>query len=223
MAAQPVSANTHAEQAYQRGVIADIAATPPCCSDDNDEWEGRRYRFSAEEFEAFVRHGQITELERSRAHRNRLALDPDYHAFFNGFWNYKSSSAKAPGDFCAAAFYRQGQGLILVGPKRSSTYAYLIFYGPGIPRPKTITRIKIHLVQTDEKPQLVEVFNGAMSANPENGILLVAVPNFELLLGGILNKQVFKLYDKRHRNLLTIGWEDGHQARNKLRACVDAR
>ncbi|MBW8809969.1 MAG: hypothetical protein JF591_14325 [Lysobacter sp.] len=203
----------------------DIAATPPCCDGGgDDEWQGYEPNFSAEELEQMLRQSQIEEAQSKRKHEARMASDPEYRSFFEGFWNFRPAPDNAPGHHCAARFYREGSGMMIFGPAQGSPTAYLAMYGPGVPISTSARKITVQLYQTDEQRQTVEVFNLPMAGTGGNGMLLMAVPTAELLLIGMLDKHRFEVFDKKHNEAFYIlEWTGGLAARDKLRSCIDAK
>lgn len=220
----PAQANTEAAAAHAQA-MNDIAATPPCCDGGgDDEWQGYEPNFSAEELEQMLRQSQIEEAQSKRKHEARMASDREYRAFFEGFWNFRPAPDNAPGQHCAARFYREGSGMMIFGPTQESPTAYLAMYGPGVPVPKSARKITVQLYQTGDPPQTVEVFNLPMAGTGGNGMLLMAVPNAQLLLNGMLDTHRFEVFDKKRSEVLYIlEWTGGLAARDKLRSCIDAK
>jgi hypothetical protein len=220
-----VQANTEAAAAHARA-MNDIAATPPCCDggDDDDEWQGYEPNFSAADLQEMLRQSKLEEAESRRQHEARMARDPEYRSFFDGFWNFRPAPEKTPGQHCAARFYREGSGMMILGPEPGSPSAYLALYGPGVPVPKSARKITVQLYQTGEQRQTVEVFNLPMAGTGGNGMLLMAVENAELLLGGMLDKHRFEVLDRKQENVLYIlEWTGGLAARDQLRSCINAK
>lgn len=203
----------------------DIAATPPCCDGGgDDDWQGYRPNFSAEELQEMLRQSKAEEAESLRQHEARKARDPEYRAFFDGFWNFRPAAEKTPGQHCAARFYREGSGMMIFGPAEGSPSAYLALYGPSVPIAKSPRKITVQLYQTGEQRQTVEVFNIPMTGTGGNGMLLMAVANVELLLDGMLDKHRFEVLDRKQDNVLYIlEWTGGLAARDKLRSCIRAK
>ena len=222
-ASGPAHANTEASAAHAQA-MNDIAATPPCCDGGGGEWQGYEPNFSAEELEQMLRQSKIEEAQSQRKHEARMASDPEYRSFFDGFWNFRPAPENTPGQHCAARFYREGSGMMIFGPAQGSPSAYLALYGPGVPAPKSARKITVQLFQTGEERQTVEVFNLPMAGTGGNGMLLMAVPNAELFLNGMLDKHRFEVLDRKRRDVLYIlEWTGGLAARDKLRSCIDAR
>ncbi|QWF16997.1 hypothetical protein [Lysobacter capsici] len=170
----PAQANTEASAAHAQA-MNDIAATPPCCDGGgDDEWQGYEPNFSAEELEQMLRQSQIEEAQSKRKHEARMASDPEYRSFFEGLWNFRPAPDNAPGQYCAARFYREGSGMMIFGPAQGSPTAYLAMYGPGVPIPNSARKTTVQLYQTGEQRQTVEVFNLPMAGTGGNGMLLMA-------------------------------------------------
>lgn len=220
----PARANTEASAAHAQA-MNDIAATPPCCDGGgDDEWQGYEPNFSAGELEEMLRQSKLEEAQSRRKHEARMASDPEYRSFFDGFWNFRPASDTTPGQQCAARFYREGSGMVIFGPAQGSPTAYLALYGPGVPVPRSGKKITVQLYQTGEPRQTVEVFNLPMAGTGGNGMLLMAVPNAELLLNGMLDTHRFEVFDEKQRNVLYIlEWTGGFAARDTLRSCIDAK
>lgn len=221
---RPAQANTEAAAAHARA-MNDIAATPPCCyGGDDDEWQGYEPNFSAAELQQMLLQSKIEEEQSRRQHQARMASDPDYRSFFDGFWNFRPASENTPGQHCAARFYREGSGMMILAPSQESPSAYLALYGPGVPAPKSARKITVQLYQTGEPRQTVEVFNLPMAGTGGNGMLLMAVANVDLLLGGMLDTHRFEVFDKKQQQVLYIlEWTGGFAARDRLRSCVNAK
>ncbi|WP_223621020.1 hypothetical protein [Lysobacter sp. ESA13C] len=220
----PVQAN-QAEMAAHARAMNDIAATPPCChgEDDEDQWQGYEPNFSAEDLQEMLHRSKQEEAESLRKHQQRMARDPDYRAFFDGFWNFRPAADNAPGQYCAARFYREGSSMMILGPGGGSPYAYLALYGRGVPKPKSAQKLTVQLHQTGEERQAIEVFNLPMAGTGGDGMLLMAVENVDALLDGMLDQHRFEVFDRKHENVLYIlEWSGGLAARDKLRVCVKA-
>ncbi|KRD39756.1 hypothetical protein ASE35_05380 [Lysobacter sp. Root916] len=207
----------------------DIAATPPCCNggddEDDDGWEGYEPNFSAAELQEMLDRSRREEAESLRRHQERMARDPEYRSFFDGFWNFRPAQDNAPGQYCAARFYREGSSMIVLGPGGDSPYAYLALYGRGVPVPKSPRKLTVRLHQTGEAPQTVEVFNLAMAGTGgDGGMLLMAAPNADALLDGMLDQHRFEVFDSKQREVFYIlEWTGGLAARDKLRACIGTK
>ncbi|WP_157499627.1 hypothetical protein [Lysobacter sp. Root983] len=217
-----------AEMAAHARAMNDIAATPPCCNggddDDNDGWEGYEPNFSAAELQEMLDRSRREEADSLRRHQERMARDPEYRSFFDGFWNFRPAQDNAPGQYCAARFYREGSSMIVLGPGGDSPYAYLALYGRGVPVPKSPRKLTVRLHQTGEAPQTVEVFNLAMAGTGGDGMLLMAVPNADALLDGMLDQHRFEVFDSKQREVFYIlEWTGGLAARDKLRACIGTK
>jgi hypothetical protein len=219
-------ANTEASAAHAQA-MNDIAATPPCCDGDgggDDEWQGYEPNFSAAELEQMLRQSRIEEAESRRRHEARMASDPEYRSFFDGFWNFRPAPEQTPGQHCAARFYREGSGMVIMGPSQESPSAYLALYGPGVPVPRSARKITVQLLQTGEPRQTVEVFNLPMAGTGGHGMLLMAVENAGLLLDGMLDTHRFEVFDRKQENVLYIlEWTGGFAARDQLRSCINAK
>jgi hypothetical protein len=98
---------------------------------------------------------------------------------------------------------------------------FLAFFGAAIPRATTIQQTRVSLTQSGET-QTVQAFHAPLPWAAEIGMIMFAVPSTEALLGSIENVQDFDV--KIAGQSVAWGeWHDGQQARDRLRACVNAR
>ncbi len=149
----------------------------------------------------------------------RVVKDPKYKGYTDGEWFYDEP---ASGESCSASFMRQGVGVTVLGPSKTLPGAFLIFFGPNIPGPKTLGKAKITLTQTGDKPQTVQALSTAFPNVDGYGSVIFAVPTIEDSLNGIgdIHKFGITFSDK---SVAEIEWSGGLAARDKLRRCVARR
>ncbi len=139
-----------------------------------------------------------------------------------GGWSYfQDVPDAAPGEYCAALYWK-GDGLVRIsGPGRDYAGAMLTFWGPGVPRPADVRRVPVVLRQTNEPPQHVQAFHYAMPGEAYAAVAL-AVPTLEDALAGMLDAHHFEV-ELDGRTVVTVAWDGGFAARDELRACTARR
>lgn len=139
-----------------------------------------------------------------------------------GGWSYfQDVPDAAPGEYCAALYWK-GDGLVRIsGPGGDFTGAMLTFWGPGVPRPAEVRRVPVVLRQTDEPPQRVQAFHYALPGEAFAAVAL-AVPTLEDALAGMLDQHRFEV-ELDGRTVATVAWTQGFAARDQLRACAAQR
>lgn len=164
------------------------------------------------EMEKMALAGKIREIE--------LQKDPRYQRYINGGWDFFQDAANArPGEMCTAFFTRKESHVAVTGPGGGFTTAFLTFWGPGVPKPKDVKRVKVTLMQTgDEAPQTVTAFNSFNPASGMGGITL-AVPTASALLDNMLDVHRFAL-SMDGKQVTEVEWTGGLAARDTLKACI---
>lgn len=154
--------------------------------------------------------GQAAELKR----------DPRYQRYMDGGWDFFQDAANAkPGELCTAFFTRQDSYVAVTGPGGVSSGAFLTFWGPNVPKPRDVKRVKVSLAQTGGDPaQTVTAFN---TFNPAAGIggITLAVPTADALLNNMLDVHRFTV-SMDGRQVAEVEWTGGLAARDRLRACI---
>lgn len=142
-----------------------------------------------------------------------------YERYSNGGWDYFQDNADAaPGEYCAA-FYWKGNGMVrLSGPGGDYQGALITFWGPNIPTPKDVKTISVTLDQADGAPQKVKAFNYHLAGDAWGAIAL-AVPSIEAALEGMEDTQSFKL-SAGGKTVAEVAWQDGLKAKRKLQSCL---
>lgn len=152
----------------------------------------------------------------------RLDADPRAKRYREGGWDFfQDSPAPVPGEYCAAFWWKRDGLVRISGPGGEHTGALITFWGEGIPRPSAVERIRVTLEQTGEAPQTVQAFNYRLPGEAYGAIAL-AVPSIDAALAGMEDVHHFVLKIEG-RQVAAVDWTDGHAARDRLRACVDAR
>lgn len=227
--------NICASNAAHHQQTIDYWATPPWPDDEGDyyddgpsynpvDWEQLRRDM------AFIAEVEVQRKAEAEALLQEKLKDAKFAAFWNGEWVAHDSPADAPGKFCSAMFLWRGQGALLLGPGGAYDGAFLAFFGPDIPAPKKIEKLKVTLAQTDDKPAMLTEFNMALPWAEGYGMLLFYVPSAEALLDGVLDTQWFRvtvnekaLVGRIDRPIAELEWNSASAARDKMRACLDAK
>jgi hypothetical protein len=208
--------------------MVDIAATPPWSSgqqDDDSSYDGgsSTYRSPPMTAEDWARLALLTEerIAREEAeHQRKLAEDPAYARFYNGFWINSPAEDITPARSCFVHFTRKGQGVVLAGPGGDYRGGTLSFYGFQVPRSKQLKTITMTLGQDSDLPQQVRVFSGHTPWLEQMGMVHFAVPDIDAALAGMTDEMIFDLGQNGERALL-IKWHSGHKQRDEMRACLD--
>ena len=142
-----------------------------------------------------------------------------YERYSNGGWDYfQDNAGAAPGEYCAA-FYWKGDGMVrLSGPGGDYQGALITFWGPNIPTPSEVKTISVTLDQADGAPQKVKAFNYHLAGDAWGAIAL-AVPSIEAALDGMEDTQSFKL-SVGSKTVAEVEWQDGLKAKRKLQSCL---
>ncbi|MBA3595348.1 MAG: hypothetical protein H0W47_16395 [Polaromonas sp.] len=169
------------------------------------------------------------EFKRLEELRKRLEKEKaeKKQAHAKGIWDFDSKPTPE-GNLCAAVFskysyeykeYKPEHGglVTILGFQNPKPDAWLIFHGAGLPRPKEVTKMKITLQQDDEPPQTLQVFNYRETRGV--GTILFAVPGLTAALGGMSDKQRFRLSDNG-KMLLDIEWHSAAPIVTKLKQCA---
>ncbi len=152
----------------------------------------------------------------------QLNKDPKFQRYNNGGWDFFQDKVDAaPGEYCAAFFWKKDGFVRVSGPGGDYQGALLTFWGENIPRPKKVEKIKVTLTQSNEPPQTVQAFNYIMPGDAYGAIAL-AVPSIEAALAGIEDVQSFDLAING-KSVAKVKWHGGLAARDKLSKCVSLR
>lgn len=218
--------NICAANAEHHRQMMDIAATPQQGEPDDG---GPRYAEPPADpmrDRMSVATGMIALMQQNvdnMARRAEMMKDPRYARYENGGWDFFQDHAKpAPGEYCAA-FYWKKDGLVRVsGPGGDYKGALLTFWSDDIPQPVGVEKIKVTLVQSDgSPPQTVEAYNYRLPGEAYGAIAL-AVPSVEALLDNMLDTHGFDLQIKG-KSVAKVDWTGGHAARDRLKQCVARR
>lgn len=209
--------------------MQDISATPPRQDEDDDGAYDRaedqapaprrpdptQARLNQAVAMARMALGNSMELE-------RLRQDPRYQAYQHGAWDFfQDKEGAAPGDYCAALFWRKDGIVRISGPGGDYQGALITFWSQDIPRPAKVEKIKVTLSQTNEAPQTVQAFNYRLP-NEEYGAIALAVPSIEAALQGMEDVHRFELA-LGGKAVANVQWHNGLAARDELRRCVSRR
>ncbi len=145
-----------------------------------------------------------------------------YERYLSGGWDYLDGHSKAaPGEYCAAFFWR-GDGMVrLSGPGGGYEGALMTFWGANIPTPATSQKIRVTLKQTGEAPQTLQAFNHKL-AGDAFGAIVFAVPTIEAALAGMEDVASFNV-QMDGKSVAKVEWHGGLAARDRLRKCVSLR
>ena len=157
---------------------------------------------------------EIQRLKASHAmERAELERDARYTRYSAARWSHYVTGAS-----CTALFSKQDGFVALTSPGQTGEQAYLTFWGPNVPKPAEVKRVRMTLAQTGEAPQTVMALN---TANPKEpfGSITMAVPTIDALLDNILDVHSFTV-TLDGKVVSQVEWTDGFAARDKLRACV---
>lgn len=145
--------------------------------------------------------------------------DPRNKNYENGQWIFEEPKT---GEFCAASFMRRDVGVMVLGPGGGIPGAFLIFYGPQIPKSKEIAKIKVTLTQTNYASQTVQALNFTHPSIEDYGTIVFAVPSFEAGLAGTEDIHKFGV-SVQGKSVFDIEWNGGFAARDTLKACAAQR
>jgi hypothetical protein len=162
----------------------------------------------------------------SEAIEKRKKGDPKFKAayerYLSGGWDYLDGHSKAaPGEYCAAFFWK-GDGMVrLSGPGGGYEGALMTFWGANIPTPGKSQQIEVTLKQTGEAPQTLQAFNHKLPGDAF-GAIVFAVPTIEAALAGMEDVASFDL-SIDGISVAKVEWHGGLAARERLRQCVSVR
>lgn len=166
------------------------------------------------------------------AHLERLRLKVEQEKemkreeLAKGVWGVESTSTPE-GKVCAATFAKQTTGhdgvigglVTIMGFQKPKPDAWLIFHGAGLPKPRSVEKLKITLQQDDEPAQTVQVFNYRYGTSRDMGVVAFAVPGLAAALDGMRDKQSFKL-SMDGTTAMHIQWTDAEPVIKQLRQCA---
>lgn len=153
---------------------------------------------------------------------DELTKDPRFQIYNNGGWDFfQGKDGVAPGEYCAAFYWKKDGFVRLSGPGGDYEGAFLTFWGPDIPRPEKLRTLKATLSQSTGKPQTVQVYNYIQPGEPY-GSISFTVPTIELALDAMEDVQSFDI-SIEGKSVAKVEWNEGLMAREKLRECVNAR
>ncbi|MBE9205564.1 hypothetical protein IQ244_03375 [Nostoc sp. LEGE 06077] len=153
---------------------------------------------------------------------DQLTKDPRFQRYQNGGWDFfQDKNNAAPGEYCAAFFWKKDGFVRVSGPGGDYQGALLTFWGKDIPRPEKVQKIKATLSQSSGPPQTVQVFNYTQPGEPY-GAISFTVPTIEMALDAMKDVESFDVSIKG-KSVAKVEWHSGLAARNQLRECVNAR
>lgn len=215
--------NICAANAEHHRQMMDIAATSPQGTDDpryeEPPADPTRDRMN-------VAAGMVAMMQESLGSTAELAelkKDPLYPRYENGGWDYYQDAADAaPGDYCAAFYWKKDGFVRASGPGGEYEGALLTFWSADIPKPNGVSKIKVTLNQSDGSPsQTVEAMNYHLPGEPYGAIALT-VPSPQALLDNMLDTHGFDLVVKG-KSVAKVDWTGGHAARDQLKKCIAKR
>lgn len=141
-----------------------------------------------------------------------------------GVW-FADSSQTPDGKLCVATFAKgtpedngRNAGMVsILGFQAPKNEAWLIFYGPGLPTPRDVRKIKVTLQQDDEPAQDVQVFSYRHQSRI--GTVAFAVPGLAAALQGMRDRQSFKL-TVDGQTAMAIQWTEAAPVMAQLRQCA---
>lgn len=142
-----------------------------------------------------------------------------YDRYINGGWDYfQDQGGAAPGEYCAA-FYWRGDGMVrLSGPGGAYEGALMTFWSPNIPTPDDVKTISVTLDQADGAPATVKAFNYHLAGDAW-GAIAFAVPTIEAALEGMEDRQSFTL-QIGGQTVAEVQWDGGLAAKDQLQRCL---
>lgn len=150
----------------------------------------------------------------------RVLKDPRNKNYENGQWLFDEPKT---GEFCSASFLRRDVGVMVLGPGGGIPGAFLIFFGPQVPKSKEIAKIKVTLTQTGgDPPQTVQALNFTHPTMQDYGTIVFAVPSFEAALAGTEDVHKFGV-SVQGKSVIDVEWNGGFAARDKLKQCAAQR
>lgn len=162
------------------------------------------------------------EQARQAAIDEKMARDPAFRRMHLGAWDFFQTDPKAkPGETCAAAWMKQGQLVTISGPAPGYDGGMLTFWSKDIPQPADIRTITVTMKQSRYPAQTVKAVNYAMPGQAFGAIALT-VPDIDKAIDTMLDTEQFELIVDG-RTVSNIGWNGGHDARDRLRRCVHPR
>lgn len=217
--------------------MQDIAATPQQYGDD-EYYEDDSYSEDYSEYPdptqeqldeiakvVAAAQQQFQQVEQQQQKQQELMSDPRYQRYLNGGWEYFQDQAgrpAAPGEFCAALYWKQDGMVRLSGPGGNFSGAIMTFWGQNIPRPTGVQVVQVTLSQSDgSPPQTVKAHNYYL-AGDGYGAIAFLVPSMEALLDNIADVHGFDIA-MNGQSVAKVDWTGGFAARDYLRQCYSKR
>lgn len=163
---------------------------------------------------------RIKKLEAEKAVRDQKIAKE----LAQGVW-FSASNDTPEGKLCLATFAKgtpenggsNAAMVSVIGFQKPKPDAWLIFYGPGLPRPRSVGKTRITLQQDDEPAQTVQVFSYPYALRI--GAVAFAVPGLAAALEGMRDQQTFKL-SIDGSTALTVTWTKAAPVIDELRKCA---
>lgn len=186
--------------------------------------DGPTYYLSGYEPETPEQQAALEASERDLEIMRRLAEDPDFARYANGWWQfYQAREPAEPGEYCAAAYLSPHGIITLTGHDKSWDGGMILFTGAKIARPAVVQQVSATLSQTGDPPATVQAFVFAADPAMEGlGTMGFAVPSIPAALNGMINESEFVI-TVEGQEVFRMSWKDGISARNTLRRCVRQR
>ena len=170
-------------------------------------------------YDAYLTPEQMRELEEKRKRREREE-EEKRQTLARGIWDFDSQTTPE-GNLCAAVFskYTPGEGGIvtIMGFQSPKPDAWLIFQGVGLPKSRSVKKLRITLQQDNEPAQTLQVFN--YRETRDVGTIMFAVPGLTAMLNGMSDKQRFRVSDGG-KMLLDIEWHSAAPIIEQLKKCA---
>lgn len=202
----------------------DIAATPPWVDEgdyDDEDYYGydEPPSFTGTEWALWSHDLQLAEAKR----QYDAATDPEYRAFMDGEWLFKTPVKGETAQTCSAMFLRQGTGALIIATGGKQDPVLLGFFSLNTPKPTTPGVVEATLKQTGDDPAAsVDVYNAPLPWAPEFGLVFFAVPSASLLVDNMLDTHAFSIA-MGGKDVAAIEWTGGLKARDELKTCIASR
>lgn len=159
------------------------------------------------------------EQARDAAIDQKMASDPAFRRMQLGGWDFYQVDPKAGrGETCTAVWMKQGQLVSISGPGADYEGGMLTFWSKDIPRSADIRTITVTMKQSRYPAQTVKAVNYSMP-DAAFGAVALTVPNIDKAIDTMLDVEQFELLVDG-KTVANVGWNGGHDARERLRRCI---
>ncbi len=168
---------------------------------------------------------EINAKEAIDASKDRVLNDPRREKVEKGFWKiFQGKKGAKPGEFCTAVYWHHDKMISISGPGGDYKGAMLGFIAinpdPSFPRPdnpKDTQKVKVTLIQGNDPPATVTVFNSTIADKSDR--LMFAVPTIDAALAGMENTLNFRI-DYQGKTVFELEWHSALAARDVLKQCL---